>query len=473
MKRDVKSELSRPSVYAYAPSHASDVHPASDGQGRGKARSIQRERMGVEKVKPPEARMHVSGKGETAKVPLLRPLAAGSEVRRDRHMKKCNTRSMLHQTRRARVQTPDRTPAQRAEHVKESWATSAHLNASAGTRRTTSVSAPPTWGNAALRKAWKREPRKFRIPAIEKNKERKDRERSSLTHETTAFFHRSVWPWRAWAAELPRKDWCPRSATLGIRARLRAWRRDAREVVWRLVRVAVAGGDDGGSGGAGPCEETRPKRRGKEQGGVGMGGRKSGAWHVNEKEQGEVSNGEKARWACAEEQGERRGRTDDEGQDNDGKLEAGGAGRRWQKERRVKSHARRIRWRNEGGVDHGLAKCGGRCERAKEEVELLEMEKRAACWEAQRVARADRAHPFSQGYARSLSIKGVPPCAASTHQSPPPLRAAPNHRPLSLGFGRRSRTKSTRASESCIMKLMCAWEKSETDARRAACAPPP
>ncbi|KAF8206621.1 hypothetical protein K438DRAFT_1755997 [Mycena galopus ATCC 62051] len=57
-----------------------------------------------------------------------------------------------------------------------------------------------------------------------------------------------------------------------------------------------------------------------------------------------------------EEQGERGGRTDDEDQDYEGKLEAGGGGGRWQEERRVKSHA----WRSEGGADHGLVgKCGG------------------------------------------------------------------------------------------------------------------
>jgi hypothetical protein len=36
--------------------------------------------------------------------------------------------------------------------------------------------------------------------------------------------------------------------------------------------------------------------------------------------------------------------------------------------------------------------------------------RRAACWEAHKAARADRAHPSSSGYARSLSIKGMPIC---------------------------------------------------------------
>jgi hypothetical protein len=68
----------------YTPTHSSDIHPASGGQRQGNAREIKRARVMTEKRKLPEAGRHVSRKGETAKVPLLRPLAAGSEFQRNR-----------------------------------------------------------------------------------------------------------------------------------------------------------------------------------------------------------------------------------------------------------------------------------------------------------------------------------------------------------------------------------------------------
>jgi hypothetical protein len=37
------------------------------------------------------------------------------------HTKKCRTQSMLHKTRRARAESPDRTPVQRVERVEKGW----------------------------------------------------------------------------------------------------------------------------------------------------------------------------------------------------------------------------------------------------------------------------------------------------------------------------------------------------------------
>jgi hypothetical protein len=79
MKREMRCELSRPS--AYAPILSSDVYRASDGQRRGKVRGIQRTRIRVDtgKTKTP-----ISGNACLAfSLPLLRPLAAGSEFQRD------------------------------------------------------------------------------------------------------------------------------------------------------------------------------------------------------------------------------------------------------------------------------------------------------------------------------------------------------------------------------------------------------
>ncbi|KAJ7878683.1 hypothetical protein B0H13DRAFT_2279018 [Mycena leptocephala] len=130
----------------------------------------------------------------------------------------CSTRSVLHQNRRASAQSPDGTSAQRIDCVKEGWHGQAR-------DRNARPPRPPHAGKCPLRRnsrteTRKREPPKFRIHT--NNKERKDRQRSSLTPETTAHFHRSMWPWPV---------------------RPRAQRRHARAVVLRLMRVAVADGD--------------------------------------------------------------------------------------------------------------------------------------------------------------------------------------------------------------------------------------
>jgi hypothetical protein len=80
--------------------------------------------------------------------------------------------------------------------------TSAHPQASAGPRHTTSASAPqnetpPTQGNA--RSAEPPTPKHAREnpqnSASPQSKKKQGKRR--LTHKTTAHFHRSVWPWRA------------------------------------------------------------------------------------------------------------------------------------------------------------------------------------------------------------------------------------------------------------------------------------
>jgi hypothetical protein len=64
--------------------------------------------------------MHVSRKDETSKVPLLRNSIEIANVC-EPHMENYSMQSMLQQTRRARAQSPDATPAQRVKHIKEGW----------------------------------------------------------------------------------------------------------------------------------------------------------------------------------------------------------------------------------------------------------------------------------------------------------------------------------------------------------------
>ncbi|KAJ7692369.1 hypothetical protein B0H17DRAFT_1133102 [Mycena rosella] len=98
-------------------------------------------------------------------------------------MKTCSTRSMLHETRRAREQSPDGTPAQGVERVEEGWS---DVRASASKRgaATHDLRARPTErcpshaGKRSLRRTpctetCKREPPEFRIPTIEKTRKEK------------------------------------------------------------------------------------------------------------------------------------------------------------------------------------------------------------------------------------------------------------------------------------------------------------
>ncbi|KAF8145866.1 hypothetical protein K438DRAFT_2096857 [Mycena galopus ATCC 62051] len=106
------------------------------------------------------------------------------------HMKKCNTQSMLHQTQRARAQTPDGTPPQQVARVEEGWG---DVRASTGKRGTTTQGLrislakrhPSHAGKCPLRRTSrtetrKREPPKFRIPTIEK--QRKKKQAKNATH---------------------------------------------------------------------------------------------------------------------------------------------------------------------------------------------------------------------------------------------------------------------------------------------------
>ncbi|KAJ7936372.1 hypothetical protein B0H13DRAFT_2448050 [Mycena leptocephala] len=247
------------------------------------------------------------------KMSLLRPLAAGSEFQGDLRAPHEEVQYAKHAARNSKD-----------KGRKRRW----HASAAGRARQRRLGRRPRIHREMPLcGKHGRENPQNSASPQSEKVKKEKTGKRSPLTHETTAHFHRS--------------------------ARLRAQRRDARAVVLRLMRVAVAGGDDGGRGGAGETEEERKRTRRSGD----RGTEEWRVWRANEKEQGEGTS-------TKDTQGERRGRMDDEGQDYEGKLEAGGGGGRWQEERGVKSHARRMRWRNEGGVDHGLVeKCGGRCER--------------------------------------------------------------------------------------------------------------
>ncbi|KAJ7645722.1 hypothetical protein B0H17DRAFT_1148377 [Mycena rosella] len=153
MKREVKCELSRPSV----------ERRKTTGEGAGR---IAHTDEGGETKTP------------TAKVPLLRPLAAGSEFQRDRRHLRAPHEEVQYAVHaspnsKGKAQSPDGTPAH------------------------------------------------------------------------------------------------PRTAALGLRARLRAQRRNTRAVVLCLMRVAVAGGSDGGRGGVGGVEgRSSRKEHGPRQVGI-------------------------------------------------------------------------------------------------------------------------------------------------------------------------------------------------------------
>jgi hypothetical protein len=107
------------------------------------------------------------------------------------HKKKCRTQSMLHITRRARAESPDGTPVQRAERAKKGWG---DVRASTGKRGTathdlhhTEMPAPQ---NLSHRNMQERSPK---IPHRHnrKNEERKDSPTKQLRTST------AVRPWRA------------------------------------------------------------------------------------------------------------------------------------------------------------------------------------------------------------------------------------------------------------------------------------
>ncbi|KAJ7306870.1 hypothetical protein DFH08DRAFT_944689 [Mycena albidolilacea] len=281
---------------------------------------------------------HVSQKGETAEVPLLRPLSTAANIC-EIHMKKCRTRNMLHETRRARAESPDGTPVQRVERVKKGWG---DIRASTGKRWTATHDLHHT-----------------ETPAPQYLSHRNMQERTPI-----ATIEKTVWSWRV-----------RHSTALGLRARLRAQRRDSRAVVLVMME-----------------EEVRPKRRGKEQGGVG----------------GQVDRRVMRVSACAEEQGEeaKKGGRPEPGlgretrsgwwRGKDGASANKKTGSWSELVRAMDAMEERRRggsWSNRevwgatvrvNGADSRVASRTGNgggspwCERAKEEVELLEMEKRAA-----------------------------------------------------------------------------------------------
>ncbi|KAJ6505026.1 hypothetical protein C8R45DRAFT_1180972 [Mycena sanguinolenta] len=172
--------------------HSCDVHPGGDGQGRGKARRIHSERVRLEKRKPPEARMPVSSKGETGKVPLLRPLAAGSEFQRDRGHPRAPHEEVQYAEHAApnskgKGAKPRRHPCAAGRSVERQSASKKagrrpRIHRQAGDRnarsprllrKTTSLPRRemPAPQNLST-ETRKREPSQFHIPAIEKNKEK-------------------------------------------------------------------------------------------------------------------------------------------------------------------------------------------------------------------------------------------------------------------------------------------------------------
>ncbi|KAJ6505033.1 hypothetical protein C8R45DRAFT_923341 [Mycena sanguinolenta] len=285
-------------------------------------------------------------------------------------MKKCNMWSMLHQTRMARAPSPDGTTAQRVERVKEDVRASTCKRETAihDLRVCSAKRHPSHAGKCPLRRT--SPPKHARENPHPHNRKNKEKAKKITTHPRN---NRPLPPH-------------PRSVEPGLRASLRAQCRDARDVVLRLMRVAVAGGDNrgrgGAGGGAGPCEERRPKRREKEQGRVGIGGRKSGAHggqmrrsRVKEQAQRTRSPRTPLTFRYAENCARKRGA-----------LESCVAHRKWKKVAVVQARE------GESGAARIKREVGGRRDGR----------------EARRAAPADRAHQSSPGYARTPSIKGMP-----------------------------------------------------------------
>ncbi|KAJ7909455.1 hypothetical protein B0H13DRAFT_1877739 [Mycena leptocephala] len=204
------------------------VHGASERGRRG----VSSTRMRGE-TKPPEAGMHVSRKDETPKAPLLRNSIEIADVR-ELHMEDYSMQSMLQQTRRARVQSPDATSKKAGRRL--------HIRSQAGPRRTTRKTASLHAENARpaepLAPKHARENPKIVHPTLKQGKKREAKDRHSPTHERTAHFHRTS-----------RCSCCGK----------------------RLMRVAVADGDDrgrcgiGGDGGPVLPKGARPRRLGSEE----------------------------------------------------------------------------------------------------------------------------------------------------------------------------------------------------------------
>jgi hypothetical protein len=138
---------------------------------------------------------------------LIRPtsiqratITAGEGAGNIAHMKKCSTRSMLHEIQRARARTQDGTEGA----SKNAGATSAPPQTSAAHGTAThDLRIHPKKrhhshaGKCPLRRSSRTETCKGEAPNSTspqwKKQRKKDRQRWPLTHETTAHFHGGVW----------------------------------------------------------------------------------------------------------------------------------------------------------------------------------------------------------------------------------------------------------------------------------------
>ncbi|KAJ6605218.1 hypothetical protein DFH09DRAFT_1269563 [Mycena vulgaris] len=231
----------------YTPTHSSDVHPASDGPRRGKARGIQRARM--------------RWRNENSHSQSATPPPSRSRIRiRDRRHLRAPHEEVQYvedavRSSKGKHKAHMGRPRIGYSTSKRAGTTSAHPQASAGPRRMTSASAPqndihPTQGNGRTERC-KREPSKFRIPPIE---ERKDRQKDR--HSPTKQLPTSTavcGP--GWHEQRSRRERTGGAVVLEDRPCVvvlvvlrsgfrRAFVRTACDVVLRLMRVAVAGGGD-------------------------------------------------------------------------------------------------------------------------------------------------------------------------------------------------------------------------------------
>ncbi|KAJ6528161.1 hypothetical protein B0H19DRAFT_1083687 [Mycena capillaripes] len=305
-----------------------------------------------------------------------------------------------HETRRARAQSPDGTPAQRVERVREGWGRRPFIHRQ-GRDRDTRPPCPPLLRREmpAPWKAWKRQPQKFRIPIIKKQgKRRRAKNRHSPKQLLTSTVVCSPGRHEQRSAEkaLVVQTACPspRSAAPMFQASLpldarrgRGWWRQEEAVLDRT------GGRPVVPKGARPAAgwETEEEREGEQR----ERARRSGGrwteelcvWCANGRKRGEGASTKETQSAmegkyggrAQRNGGKRRRRMDDEGQNYEGKREARPPTRRPGTQRPL-SRARRAPEMEE---DDG---------RVKEEVELLEKgsRRRRAGWRGGTESRACR-----------------------------------------------------------------------------------
>ncbi|KAF8143426.1 hypothetical protein K438DRAFT_1945819 [Mycena galopus ATCC 62051] len=265
---------------------------------------------------------------------------------REFRMKKCSTRRMLHQTR---AQSPDGTPAQPVERVKEGWG---DVRASTGKRGTATQDLrislakrhPSHAGKCPFRRTSRTETRKreapqFRVPRIKNIKKR----------QCVALATRGA---------VVLEDRPPIVVfilvRLGFLARLRAQWRNARAVVLRWSWVVMTEEEV-----ALEVVEGGPPERSMACSGSGSvkrkrGGRKSGAGGAQMRRSGFKAHAPRRhsqRWVESTVGVRRRAggeaRKDDEGQDCEGRHQPGGGGGRTVPARMKRQDHRWIRKRRE------------------------------------------------------------------------------------------------------------------------------